>query len=87
MTQMYYVRRNGPHIVNESLAIDADRLNAIVVDDGRSGTVRDGIDNVIVTIGYAVHFNRVHTACVKDAVERIFCELTRSSLQRPGGTP
>ena len=56
------------------------------MDNGWSNTARDVIDNVIDTVGCAVHFGPVRAWWGRDAIERIFGQVTRSGLQRSPAT-
>lgn len=56
------------------------------MDNGWSNTARDVIDNVIDTVGCAVHFGPVRAWWGRDAIERIFGQITRSGAQRSPAT-
>lgn len=68
-----------PNQVLEQLR--AQGFSILRMDNGWSNTAIDVVDNVIDVIGCAVNFGPVRAWWSRDAIERVFGQLTRAALQ------
>jgi hypothetical protein len=78
-------RKVFPNQIFSSLA-QGQCFSILRMDNGWSNTALDVIDNVIDTIGCAVHYGPVRAWWGRDTIERVFGQLTRSGLQRSPAT-
>lgn len=67
-------------------SLEGQCFSILRMDNGWSNTAKDVIDNVIDTIGCAVQFGPVRAWWGRDAIERVFGQLTRGGLQRSPAT-
>jgi len=78
----------GKHVFpnQQFSALNGQCFSVLRMDNGWSNTARDVIDNVIDTIGCAVHFGPVKAWWGRDTIERVFGQVTRTGLQRSPST-
>lgn len=68
-----------PNQVHDQLR--AQGFGILRMDNGWSNTAIDVIDNVIDVVGCAVNFGPVRAWWSRDAIERVFGQMTRAALQ------
>jgi hypothetical protein len=78
----------GGHIFPNQVfsTLSGQCFSVLRMDNGWSNTAHDVIENVVDAIGCTVHFGPVHAWWGRDAIERVFGQLTRGGLQRSPAT-